>query len=168
MRQTKVEIYKHWLILAEELYHGSEPNRNTPYLGDYRRRKLYGAVVFLALALESFINDIGLEYCSDDFASIDRLPTPAKWLIVPKLARREVCSKDREPHRSIQTIFAYRNLFVHFKPRFQPDGSRDFEKMKSLNQALFKKLHEQSVAAMKLASREFKISGMEWLEDKKL
>ena len=77
MRQTKVEIYKHWLILAEELYHSSEPNRNTPYLGDYRRRKLYGAVVFLALALESFINQIGLEYCSDDFALIDRLTTPA-------------------------------------------------------------------------------------------
>ena len=93
MRQTKVQIYKHWFILAEELYQASEPNRNTPYLGDYRRRKLYGAVVFLALALESFINELGLEYCSDDFASIDRLPAPAKWLIVPKLTRRKVCSK---------------------------------------------------------------------------
>jgi len=168
MRQTKVQIYKHWFILAEELYQASEPNRNTPYLGDYRRRKLYGAVVFLALALESFINELGLEYCSDDFASIDRLPAPAKWLIVPKLTRRKVCSKDREPHQSIQAIFVYRNLFVHFKPHFQPDDCKDFEKLKSHNHALFNRLHEQSVAAMKLASQEFNVSGMEWLDDKKL
>ena len=85
-----------------------------------------------------------------------------------KTDEKEGLLKGREPHQSIQAIFVYRNLFVHFKPRFQPDDCKDFEKLKSLNHALFNRLHEQSVAAMKLASQEFNVSGMEWLDDKKL
>ena len=168
MRQTKVQIYKHWLILAEELYHASEPSSEAPYIGDQRRRKLYGAVVFLALALESFINEIGLEFCTDEFASIDRLPGPDKWLLIPILGGKKLYTEGQEPHQSIQTIFAYRNLFVHFKPHFQPDDCKDFERMKRVNHALFKKLYRRSVEAMKLVSSGLEVPEMEWLDAKKL
>ena len=97
MRQTKVQIYKHWLILAEELYEASEPNSKAPYIGDQRRRRLNGAIVFLALSLEAFINEIGLEFCGDEFASIDRLPGPDKWLRVPKLGERGFAKKGESP-----------------------------------------------------------------------
>jgi len=168
MNQIKVEIYKHWLILAEELYHASEPNSKAPNLGDQRKRRLYGAIVFLALTLEAFINEIGLEFCCDEFASIDRLPGPDKWLQIPRLGGRKLYSAGREPHQSIKTIFAYRNLFVHFKPHFQLDDCKDFERVKRVDHALFKRLYRRSVEAMKLVSSDLEVPGMEWLDAKKL
>jgi|RhiMetdeSRZDD1v2_1073273.scaffolds.fasta_scaffold313676_2 hypothetical protein len=168
MRQTKVQIYKHWLILAEELYEASEPNSKAPYIGDQRRRRLNGAIVFLALSLEAFINEIGLEFCGDEFASIDRLPGPDKWLRVPKLGGKRFCKEGREPYQSIQTIFAYRNLFAHFKPSFQSDDCKQFAKMKRVDHDLFKRLYRRSIDAMKLVSSEFMVSGMEWLDIKRL
>jgi hypothetical protein len=168
MKQTKIQIYKHWFILAEELYHASKPDLRAPYLGDQRKRRLYGAVVFLALTLESFINEIGLEFCGDDFSSIDRLSAPDKWLLVPKLKGRNIYLRGREPHQSIQTIFSYRNLFVHFKPQFRPDECQEYEEMSKVDHALFKRLYRRTVEAMKLVSSELKVSGMEWLDLKKL
>jgi hypothetical protein len=166
MRQTKVQIYKHWLILAEELYEASEPNSKAPYIGDRRRRNLNGAIVFLALSLEAFINEIGLEFCGDEFASIDRLPGPDKWLLVPKLGGKRCCTEGT--HQSIRTIFAYRNLFAHFKPRFLSDDCKEFAKIKRIDHDLFKRLYRQSIDAMKLVSSEFMVSGMEWLDIKRL
>jgi len=71
----KIQFYKHYLILAKELYDLSKPNKKTPHLGDLRKRKLYGSIIFLALALESFINEIGIEYLNIEFNEIERMPT---------------------------------------------------------------------------------------------
>jgi hypothetical protein len=47
-----------------------------------RKRKLYGSIIFLAFALESFINEIGIEHINSEFDEIERMPTVKKWYII--------------------------------------------------------------------------------------
>jgi hypothetical protein len=165
--ETKVQFYKHCLILAEDLYRDSEPRRKTPSVSDQRWRKLFGAVVFLALALEAFINEIGLELC-DDFHSIERLSAPDKWLIIPKLCGKDLFSRGKEPYQSIKLIFNHRNLFVHFKPQYQPEESKEYQQMSKVDHAFVEKVYCETIKAMKLVSRSFALPDMEWLDEKLL
>ncbi|GEM_PF-1864436 len=164
----KVAFYKHCFILAEDLYHESKPDSKTSNISDQRRRKLYGAIVFLAFALESFINEIGLERCSDDFDSIDKLATPDKWILIPKLCSKPSLNKGTEPFQSIAAIFRYRNLFAHFKPQFKEFQHKDYQKMREVTHNLFKSYYNNTIYAMKILRKEFVISELEWLDNKKL
>lgn len=162
----KVQFYKHCLILARELYDLSEPQKNTPQLGDQRRRRLYGSILFLAFALESFINEIAIECCKEEFDSIDKLSALDKWDIIPKLAiHKRLFKKGEEPYQSIDRIFDYRNLFAHFKPQFKDESAKDYQKMRKVDHALTRKLFNNAVLVMRIISKEFNIQTMDWLED---
>lgn len=156
------------MILAEELYRSSEPDKKCPYLGEQRRSRLFASIVFLGFALESFINEIGLEYYKNDFALLDRLPAQDKWIIIPKLKSRTVLERGKEPFQSIAMIFRYRNLFAHFKPQFKIETSKDYCEMKKIDHGLVKKFYARSIEGMCFLAKEFKLEDSDWLEDKKL
>lgn len=162
----KVQFYKDCLILAEELYKASEPDKQTPNISGQRRRRLYGAIIFLALALESFINEIGIDYCPNEFDSLGKLRAPDKWDIILKLKKRKPFEKSKEPFQSITKIFRYRNLFVHFKPQFKEFNHKDYEDMRKVTHSLVKKLHNNTVKAMKIIHKEFNIPNLQWLDTK--
>lgn len=168
MNVIKIRLHKRYLILAEELYNSSGPNKNTPYLGEQRRSRLIGAIVFLGFALESFINEIGLEYCKDVFDSIDRLSPADKLIIILKSEAKRILEKGREPYQSISLIFRLRNQFAHFKPQFKGNLSKDYIAMRDIDHKLVKKLYNSSIDGMKFLSKEFGMEDNDWLEDKKL
>lgn len=145
----KIAFHKICLILAKELYEISEPKKKSPYLGTQRKRRLYGAIVFLGFALESFINEIGIMYCKKDFKRIERLTTVNKWLIIPKLISKEIFDVGKEPFQSIDRIFDYRNLFAHYKPRFKKWDAKEYKKIDEINHKLVKKFYNQTIQAMK-------------------
>lgn len=167
MDQLKLQIHKRYLILAEELYNSSEPKKIAPCLGIQRRSRLFGAIVFIGFALESFINEIGLEYCKDVFDSIERLPPTDKWLLIPRLKSKNSFDRNKEPLLSISMIFKLRNRFAHFKPEFKDEVSRDFIELKKIDHKLVKKLYNKSIEGMKILSKEFKADN-DWLEIKNL
>jgi len=164
----KVQFYKHYLILAEDLYRESEPQKITPNISDLRRRKLYGAIIFLAFALESFINEVGIEFFPNEFDAIEKLSTPDKWYLIPRLKSIELFEKGKEPYQSITEIFDYRNKFVHFKPRYQEYNSKLYRKMSEVTHKKVKKLYKYTIEAMKKIRDNFNIENMEWLDDKQL
>ena len=166
--QTKVRFYVHFLRLAEELYTLSEPNKQTPQLADQRRRLLYGAVLFLAFALESFINEVAIDHCQDDFEAVDRLSTPDKWRLVPKICGKVPLQKNKQPLQTISEIFRYRNLFVHYKPRFQKDDSKEYQNLRKIDHACVKRFYQNTVQSMQLLRDGFRLNNLEWLDDKKL
>lgn len=163
----KVQIYKHWLILAEKLYFDSNPSKQTPSISDQRRRLLYGATLFLAFALESFINEIGIEFCPNEFESLDKISTSDKWLIIPRLISKPLFFRDREPFQSIFLIFKYRNFFAHFKPEFKDEKHKDYEDMRKIDHSLIRKFYGNTIIAMQLLRDKLKIKDMEWLDLKK-
>lgn len=160
-----VRIYKSWLILVRELYELSEPNKAAPYLGEMRRRKLYGCIVFLAFALESFINEIGIEYCKEDFKLLDRLPAVTKWQIIPKLNSRNLFKKNEEPFISIKEIFQLRNTFAHYKPQFKDMLDPEFRKLKQVDHKLVRRLYKNTIKAMRAMATAFDLVGSDWLSD---
>lgn len=90
-------------------------------------------IVFSAMCLESLIND----YCVINKSAtyfkkhIDRLDTPTKWLIVPKLITNKEISTDSQAFQMIKELFTLRNNLVHPKSReFETDNEdiKDFEK----------------------------------------
>lgn len=168
MDQLKFQLHKRYFILAEELYQKSEPDIKTPNFGIQRRSRLFGAIIFLGFALESFINEIGLEYCRDIFDSIERLPPPEKWFLISKFKSKDILNRGREPFLSILTIFQLRNYFAHFKPQFKDENSPDYIRLKTIDHKLVKKLYYQSIEAMKILSKELKIDDNDWLETKNL
>ncbi len=76
-------------------------------------------VVFSALCLESLIND----YCSIKKSTnflkdhIDKLDTPSKWLIIPKLITGKEISSDSIAYELLKELFKLRNTLVHPKSK---------------------------------------------------
>lgn len=145
----KIAFHKSCLTLAKELYENSEPQKKSLYLGAQRKRRLYGTIVFLSFALESFINEIGIMYCKKYFERVERLTTVNKWLIIPKLISKEIFDPGKEPFQSIDKIFDYRNLFAHYKPEFKEWNAKEYEKIDEINHKLVKKFYNQAIQAMK-------------------
>ena len=167
-QMQKIQFYKYCINLAEDLYRYSEPTKKSPSISENRRSNLYGAILFLSFALESFINEVGIEYCPEDITAIENITMPDKWYLIPKLQSKKLFNKGKEPYQSIATIYKYRNLFVHFKPKYKDVNSKDYQSMREVTHALVKKLYNNTIKAMKIIRNNFNIPEMEWLEDKKL
>jgi hypothetical protein len=77
------------------------------------------SVLFSALACEAYANRfIALSFGKRDREALDRLPTPDKLLIAPRLASGSALfSVGTEPLQSILRLFQLRNLLVHPKAR---------------------------------------------------
>lgn len=164
----KIRFHKHCFILAEELYHASEPNKVTPQIGDMRMRRLYGAILFLAFALESFINEIIFDYFVDDRERIEKWSTIDKWLFVPKLQNKPGFDRGKEPFQTIKNIFKYRDLFAHFKPQMKNINSCDYTLMRKVNHEMVRHFYNKGIDAMKTMCGWFQIQDACWLGVKEL
>ena len=158
----KIQFYKHYLILAKELYISSVPNKKTPQLGDMRKRRLYGSIIFLALALESFVNEIGIEYLDDEFNEIERMPTVKKWYIIGNLKSKSLFLKGKEPFQSIIKVFKLRDKFVHDKPNFKDIDSKEYREIRNINHKFVKKLYNNTIEAFGLLGEAFDIPDSDW------
>ena len=75
------------------------------------------AVVFSAIAIESFINNYAVRKLGSEYMKkhIDRLTPHTKWIVVPKLATGRQIPSDHHGIELLQKLFTARNLIVHLK-----------------------------------------------------
>lgn len=164
----KLDIYKDFLILAENHYHNSDHFKESPSVGYQRRRELYASIIFLSFALESFINDISIRCFEKDFESFEKLSTPDKWYLIPRLKTLYLFEKSTQPFQSIDLTFKYRNILAHNKPQFQKQNCKEYNKLLQITPAFVRQLYDHSIQAMIIIRKNFKIKNLEWLDDKKL
>jgi hypothetical protein len=76
-------------------------------------------VVFSALALEAFINHYGITKFSGGFYTehLDKLSTPSKWLIVPRLLLGKELTRNGQAYQLLREVFRRRHKLVHYKTR---------------------------------------------------
>lgn len=121
-----------------------------------RKRKLYGSIIFLAFALESFINEIGIEHINSEFDEIERMPTVKKWYIIWNLKSKSLFLKGKEPFQSIDKLFKLRNMFAHDKLEFKDIDSKVYREIRNINHKLVRHLYKdvlwQSVCCHSTAS----------------
>jgi hypothetical protein len=107
---------------APEYYGGSRLEHAQRTLTAHNRRLtlLRSSVLFSALAAEAYANEfLAAVLTGSDIASADRLATPDKLLLGPRLAGAEPpLARGEEPFQTITRLFRVRNALVH--PR--PDG----------------------------------------------
>lgn len=90
-------------------------------------------IVFSALCLESIINDYCVFRKSSTYFKnyIDRLDTPSKWLLVPKLMTNKEISAESETYQLIKELFILRNNLVHPKSKeLDRDGTNQQDELK--------------------------------------
>ena len=75
------------------------------------------AVIFSALSLEALINNYAVFAFSKRFLDnhLDRLEPYNKWLIVPRLVKRETIKTGGQTFQKLKELFSLRNKLVHFK-----------------------------------------------------
>jgi hypothetical protein len=157
--EIKRELYRSYLILVRNMYQQSEPDRNTPQIGAIRKRFLVGSVTFLALAMESFINDFG-DRLVDDFEDFEKMDSLNKFLIFPKIARMNptvIINKSEAPYAALKLLFRYRNFFVHYKPAFRTTNAGDERIYEELDHRKVKDLYKRMVELLRLFNNTFLI-----------
>jgi len=108
-------------------------------------------IVFSALCLESLINDYCALRKSTKFLKnvIDKLDTPSKWVIVPKIIANKEISTDSKAYELLKELFSLRNELVHPK-------TKEIEKnslVKEMIELYFKQTN-RSYQAIKEATHE--------------
>jgi hypothetical protein len=86
--------------------------------GTRRLRVLRSSVLYSALAAEAFANEFLNDVLNPaDAEAVDRLPTPEKLLLGPRMASiPSPLSRGSEPAQTISKLFAVRNALVHPRP----------------------------------------------------
>lgn len=86
---------------------------------DRRLRFLRGTVLFAALAIEAFANELLAELLPPrDFDAVDRLEVPDKLLIGTRLATgQSPLSRGAQPLQDVAIVVKTRNRLVHAKPQ---------------------------------------------------
>lgn len=74
-------------------------------------------IVFLAMAVESFIYDYASEHLGDTFVKnyIEKLDVKSKWVIIPKLVTGKDLPRDKKGFELLNKLISLRNRFVHSK-----------------------------------------------------
>lgn len=102
---------------ADSLHQGGflERTQRGVDAGNRRLARLKTSVIFSALAVEAYANEFLVATCvRADAAAVDRLPTPEKLILAPRLnGLPTVVQRGREPHQTISRLFKVRNLLVH-------------------------------------------------------
>lgn len=83
-----------------------------------RLRLLRTSVIFSALSAEAYANEV-LATClpAAEAAAVDRLSTPDKLLLAPRLGGKpDALQRGGPPHQDIVELFKTRNVMVHGKP----------------------------------------------------
>ncbi|MFZ2025769.1 MAG: hypothetical protein WAV30_00585 [Microgenomates group bacterium] len=168
-QSTKREFYKSYLILVQELFQKSEPNIIRPNIGAIRKRNLVAATVFLAFAMESFINDFGNQFF-EEFDDFEMTPTYKKYLLFPKYASSNpfpLILSGSNKYRLLRALFKYRDLFVHHKPKFREEESREEVMFNELNHEKLREFYSNCIKIFKLFNSQFHMftDSDDWLTD---
>jgi hypothetical protein len=85
------------------------------------------AVLFLALAAESYINEyVRTRFDGADLDAVDRLSPVNKFILAPRIdSPSAIFHRDKYPIPRLAELFALRNRLVHPKPGFGPGGPLD-------------------------------------------
>lgn len=77
------------------------------------------AVIFSALTLEAFINHYAIINFSKSYLEkhLDKLNTPSKFLIIPKLIKGKELDVSHTYFKSLNELFTLRNQLVHYKSK---------------------------------------------------
>jgi hypothetical protein len=86
---------------------------------DLRLRFLRGTVLYAALAIEAFANELLAELLTArDFDAVDRLEVPDKLLIGTRLASgQSPLSRGAQPLQDVAVVVKTRNRLVHARPQ---------------------------------------------------
>ena len=108
-------------------------------------------IVFSALCLESLINDYCAIKKSGSFLKnyVDKLDTPSKWIIIPKIIVNQEISTDSQAFELLKELFTLRNELVHPKSKETEINSI----RKSLTK-LYVSQTNRSFLAIKVATQE--------------
>jgi len=85
-------------------------------------------IVFAAMALEAYIYDYAARNLSDKYAKdhLDRLDTPSKWLIIPKLITGKEIEENSKAMELLKALVRARNEITHYKSQSIPLVSKRF------------------------------------------
>ena len=88
-------------------------------LNHFQIDPLYICTIFSAMFLEAFIFDYGARKSSQSFMEkyVDKLDSPAKWIIVTRLFNSKGIDSSSRCFELINTLFKKRNLLVHNKSK---------------------------------------------------
>ncbi|SRR5258708_358664 len=157
--EIKRELYKSYLILVKNLYQQSDPNENTPQIGAKRKRFLVGSVIFLAFAMESFINDFGDRFV-EDFKDFEKIDSLNKFLLFPKIAKvnpSKIIKKNEISYSALKQLFKYRNYFVHYKPIYRSIETNEEKLYTQLDHEIVKNLYKEMIKILKKFNDHFLI-----------
>jgi len=75
------------------------------------------AIVFSALAVESYIYDYAARNLTDSFvkAHLDKLDVVSKWVVITRLVTRKDFPKDENAYQLLRKLIRNRNHVVHYK-----------------------------------------------------
>jgi hypothetical protein len=90
---------------------------------------MFSAIVFSAIAAESFIFNAASTSLSKGFAKdfLDKLDTVAKWIVIPRLINGFEFPRDTLPFAQLKNLVAARNRLVHYKSKTVPFDDSAFE-----------------------------------------
>lgn len=159
MIEIKRQLYKRYLIITKELFERAEPNFKSPAIGEKRKGYLISALIFLALSIESFINEFGYENV-EAYDDIEKIDTIQKIIILPQICKmpNPVIKKSDIEYANLKELFQYRNLFVHQKPKFRNRMSSQEQGYDSVDFDLLRKHYKNIVKIMKLFQIKHKIN----------
>lgn len=127
-------------------------------------------IVYSALCLESLINDYCVFRKSSTYFKnhIDKLDTPSKWLLVPKIITNKEISSDSETYELIKDLYSLRNSLVHPKSKEVDIDSDDNIIKNELGVSLFNKTKRSYLAIVKATNALYNIDrSFKHLEDYK-
>lgn len=166
IRQVRYSIQKRYLILARELFNLAEPKRNTPSISEQRQGRLWGSITFIAFALEASINEFIFEHCKKESHALERMSTPDKWLIIPRLFNNRDWDFGNEPLQSIKKIFSIRDVLVHYKPAWKEMRDEDYSIPRiKISFDLVREHYRQAIKAMQGIYGKCGLDIPDWLID---
>lgn len=165
-KEIKRSIYKMYLIEARELYIASEPEKNTPFLGEKRRRKLILCALIICFALESYVNDFLFQAFPNDFTNRERdeLKEKVKSLYKNKGDDFSIKSSFSTAIEMIQV----RNTFAHYKPMFREEIEKEENYYNSLTHLKIAEYYKATITIMKEIAVIYTVKDsdeFEWIKD---
>lgn len=165
-KEIKRSIYKMYLIEARELYVASEPEKNTPFLGEKRRRKLIICALIICFALEAYVNDFLFQAFPNDFTKRERGELKEKMKSLYKNKTNDFSTNPL--FATVVEMILVRNTFAHYKPMFREEIEKEENYYNSLTHSKIAEYYKATITVMKEIAAIYKIEDsdeFDWLED---
>jgi len=145
--EVKRGLHKRYLIIARELYKASEPNSETPNLGERRKGRLIVCLVIICFAIESFVNDVLQIKCGLCFDEVERKPLFEKVKKIYKNGNQNIL-------KIIHELIKTRNDLAHYKPNFRKPDDEIEIRYESIDHKKVAEFYSNTVKLMQAISKE--------------